>query len=65
MAAPPARPVGRPRKEPDQRRVHKVSTYLSAAELKLLNDELALSGKDVADWLREVISERLAASRNK
>ena len=60
MTVPPARPVGRPSKELDQRRVHKVSTYLSAAELKLLNDELALSGKSLADWLREAISEHLA-----
>ena len=65
MAGPPARPVGRPIKEPKQRRVHKVSTYLSEAELKRLEDELALSGKVLADWLREAIFEHLPAASKK
>ena len=62
MAGPSGRSVGRPNMEPDQRRVHKVSTYLSPAELRRLNEHLVLSGKGLADWLREAISERLANS---
>ena len=60
MAGASGRSVGRPNLEPEQRRVHKVSTYLSSAELKRLNEHLALSEKGLADWLREAISGHLA-----
>ena len=59
MSGPSGRPVGRPNKEPATRRVHKVSTYLSASELKRLNEQLAASGMALADWLRNAISARL------
>lgn len=57
--------MGRPSVEPERRKKNQVSTNLSDIELERFNEAVALSGKTKADWLRELISERLARSHEK